>query len=58
MRVICVLLAMVSGGCVRRGGLRRPPALKTTVVICGCFGVVGWLSGLKCLEKGAGEKVV
>jgi hypothetical protein len=58
MCVICVLLVVVSGGCARRGGLRRFPALKTTVVVCGCFGVGGWLSRLKCLESGAGEKVV
>ena len=56
MRVFCVLLAVVSKGCVRRGGLRRLPALKTSVVVFRWFDVVGWLSGLKCLERGSGEK--
>ncbi len=53
-----MLLAVVSKGCVRRGGLRRLPALKTSVVVCNWYGVVVWLSGLECLERGVGEKVV
>ena len=58
MRVFCVLLAVVSKECVRRGGFRRLPALKTLVVFCSWFGVVVWLSGLKCLDRGASEEVM
>ena len=32
--VFCVLLAVVSKKCVRRGSFRRLPALKTLVVFC------------------------
>jgi hypothetical protein len=38
--VWCVLLVWVSEACVRRGGFRRPPALKTSVVVGKCFGGV------------------
>ncbi len=53
-----MLLEVVGSGCVRRGGLRRLPAQKTSVVVFRWFGVVGWLSGLQCLESGSGEKDV
>ena len=53
-----MLLAVVSKGCVRRGGLRRLPALKNSVDVCDWYGVVVWLSGLECSERGAGEEVV
>ncbi len=53
-----MLLAVVSKECVRRGGFRRLPALKTLVVFCSWFGVVVWLSGLECLDRGASEEVV
>ncbi len=53
-----MLLAVVSKGCVRRGGLRRLPALKTSGVVCSWFEVVVWSSGLECLERGADEEVV
>ncbi len=53
-----MLLEVVGRGCVRRGGLRRLLALKISVVVFRWFGVVGWLSGLKCLERGSGEKDV
>ncbi len=55
--VVCVLLGVVRG-CVRCGGLRRLPALKTSFVVCGYFVVVVLLSGFGCLERGASGRVV
>ena len=56
VRGIYVLLEVVGRGCVRRGSLRRLPALKTSVVVFRWFGVVERLSCLKCLERGSDEK--
>jgi hypothetical protein len=58
VRVVCVLLAVVSKECVRRDGFRRIPALKILVVFYSWFGVVVWLSGPGCLDRGASEEVV
>ena len=55
--VLSMLLSLVSGLCVRRGGFRRLPAVKASVVAGGRFGSVAWLLGLGYLGRGVGEVV-
>jgi hypothetical protein len=52
-----MLLSLVSEICVRRGGFRRLPTLKASVVAGGRFGSVAWLLGLRYLDMGVGEVV-
>ncbi len=47
----------MSDVCIRLDVLRRPPALKTSVVASGCFEGVAWMLGLGYLDRDVGKAI-
>ena len=54
---LSLLLSLVGEICVLCGGLRRLPALWTSIVVGGRSGGVASLLGLGCLDRGVGKVV-